>query len=233
MRTCASSSTSGSMPILVRQRRHFPPSTNQLNTGTRSSGPRRKPHAPHARSGGNDRLSLGNPIDDHGEERPDQAGPSTAAITINATVIRPSGTQRSIQSDTTQEVSSPCRTRIRCSSPCSKQPCNAGASDLHLTAGRPATGSSRRRARRRSKESTSSTGPDTERMVMSLLDDRQKDELDEAHQVDFSFGIGDIGRFRANAFKQRGTLRARPPRRAQPRSLARRARCARRRASTC
>ncbi|MBI5090710.1 MAG: type IV pilus twitching motility protein PilT [Actinobacteria bacterium] len=80
----------------------------------------------------------------------------------------------------------------------------AGASDLHLTAGRPAT--ARRDGVLVPFEGVQTlTGPDTERMVMSLLDHRQKDELDEAHQVDFSFGIGDIGRFRANAFKQRST----------------------------
>ena len=41
---------------------------------------------------------------------------------------------------------------------------------------------------------------------MSLLDDRQRKELDEVQQVDFSFGISGLGRFRANAFKQRNTL---------------------------
>ena len=81
---------------------------------------------------------------------------------------------------------------------------SAGASDLHLTPGRPPT--VRRDGVLVSFESVESlTGADTERMVMSLHDQRQAQELDEAHQVDFSFGIGDIGRFRANAFKQRGT----------------------------
>ena len=79
-----------------------------------------------------------------------------------------------------------------------------GASDLHLTAGRPAT--VRRDGVLVPFEGVEVlNGADTERMVLSLLDQRQMDELDEAHQVDFSFGIGDIGRFRANAFKQRGT----------------------------
>jgi twitching motility protein PilT len=81
---------------------------------------------------------------------------------------------------------------------------NAGASDLHLTSGRPAT--VRRDGVLVPFEGVDVlVGSDTERMVMSLLDQRQKDELDADHQVDFSFGIGDLGRFRANAFKQRGT----------------------------
>jgi twitching motility protein PilT len=80
----------------------------------------------------------------------------------------------------------------------------AGASDLHLTAGRPAT--ARRDGVLVPFEGVEVlTGPDTERMVLSLLDSRQKAEIDEHHQVDFSFGLGDIGRFRANAFKQRSS----------------------------
>ena len=80
----------------------------------------------------------------------------------------------------------------------------AGASDLHLTPGRPAT--ARRDGVLVPFEGVDVLqGPDTERMVLSLLDDRQKEEIDEHRQVDFSFGLNDIGRFRANAFKQRST----------------------------
>ena len=68
------------------------------------------------------------------------------------------------------------------------------------------------------------TPPETERIVISLLEDFQRKELDEVQQVDFSFGLDGLGRFRANAFKQRNTLRARPARRALPRAFARRAR---------
>ena len=49
--TFNSSITIGSMPIGLRHRRHLPPSANQLNTGTRSRGPRRKPQFPHALGG--------------------------------------------------------------------------------------------------------------------------------------------------------------------------------------
>ena len=66
-----------------------------------------------------------------------------------------------------------------------------------------------------------------------MLEDFQRKELDEVQQVDFSFGIEGLGRFRANAFKQRNTyalaLRVVPV----PRSFARGARRARRRRSTC
>ncbi|MEI7546602.1 MAG: type IV pilus twitching motility protein PilT [Actinomycetota bacterium] len=78
----------------------------------------------------------------------------------------------------------------------------AGASDLHLTVGRPAT--ARRDGVLVPFEGVPLMQPaDTERMVLSLLTDTQKAELAENMQVDFSFGLESIGRFRANAYKQR------------------------------
>ena len=81
----------------------------------------------------------------------------------------------------------------------------AGASDLHLTVGRPPTV-------RRDGDLINFEGVphleavEIERIVFSLLDERKLDELKEHHQVDFSFGLPDVGRFRANAFYQRGAL---------------------------
>ena len=81
----------------------------------------------------------------------------------------------------------------------------AGASDLHLTVGRPAT--ARRDGVLVPFEGVGLLEPeDTERMVMSLLDPHHVDELEKNSQVDFSFGLESIGRFRANAFRQRNTL---------------------------
>jgi len=82
---------------------------------------------------------------------------------------------------------------------------SAGASDLHLSVGRPAT--ARRDGYLVKFEGVPVLENDEiERIVMSLLDERHKQELAENSQVDFSFGIPDIGRFRANAYKQRGTM---------------------------
>jgi len=82
---------------------------------------------------------------------------------------------------------------------------NSGASDLHLTVGRAPT--ARRDGTLVSFENVKLLeGTDTERMVMSLLDDNQKRELHEMYQVDFSFGIPGLGRFRANAYNQRNSL---------------------------
>ena len=82
---------------------------------------------------------------------------------------------------------------------------NSGASDLHLTVGRPPT--ARRDGTLVSFENVKVLDHgDTERMVMSLLDERQEEELHRNLQVDFSFGISGLGRFRANAFNQRNSL---------------------------
>lgn len=82
---------------------------------------------------------------------------------------------------------------------------NSGASDLHLTVGRAPT--ARRDGTLVSFENVKSLeNDDTERMVMSLLDDKQKRELHDNYQVDFSFGISGLGRFRANAYNQRNSL---------------------------
>ena len=80
----------------------------------------------------------------------------------------------------------------------------AGASDLHITAGRPAT--ARRDGVLVPFEGVEEISPeDSRRMVMSVLSDVQKAEFAEQHQVDFSFGLPNIGRFRANAFRQRNS----------------------------
>jgi twitching motility protein PilT len=82
---------------------------------------------------------------------------------------------------------------------------DSGASDLHLTVGRPAT--ARRDGVLVSFENVAVlTAEEVDRMVFSLLDERKLAELHEDRQVDFSFGLPGIGRFRANAFRQRGNL---------------------------
>ena len=81
---------------------------------------------------------------------------------------------------------------------------NSGASDLHLTVGRPAT--VRRDGVLVGFENVPVlTAEEIDRMIFSLLDDRQKAELEKEKQIDFSFGVPGMGRFRANAFSQRAT----------------------------
>ena len=81
---------------------------------------------------------------------------------------------------------------------------NAGASDLHLTVGRPPT--ARRDGVLVPFEGVPLLLPaDAERIVFSLLNDAQREEFNGNSQVDFSFGIESIGRFRANAYRQRNS----------------------------
>ena len=79
---------------------------------------------------------------------------------------------------------------------------NSGASDLHITAGRPPT--ARRDGTLINFENVPVLNPaDTQRMVFSLLSPEQTVAYDEDLQVDFSFGLEGLGRFRANAYHQR------------------------------
>lgn len=50
------------------------------------------------------------------------------------------------------------------------------------------------------------TAKDVEALIYSVVDDVQKDILLKDKEVDFSFAFGDIARFRANAFHQKGNL---------------------------
>jgi len=51
------------------------------------------------------------------------------------------------------------------------------------------------------------TGEDTENVVHTLLHDQAKlEEFGEEHEVDFSFEIPEVARFRVNAFRQRGLI---------------------------
>jgi twitching motility protein PilT len=47
-----------------------------------------------------------------------------------------------------------------------------------------------------------------ETLVFALLDDDQKQILLKDKEFDFSFAFGDLGRFRVNAFHERGNLAA-------------------------
>lgn len=52
------------------------------------------------------------------------------------------------------------------------------------------------------------TAEDLEKLIYSLLDDEQKEILVKDKEVDFSFAFGNYGRFRVNAFHERGNLAA-------------------------
>ena len=82
---------------------------------------------------------------------------------------------------------------------------SASASDLHLTLGRPPM--VRQSGDLIPIEGTAElNATELDRMIGSLFDDGKAKEFADNHQVDFSFGINGVGRFRANAFRQRGCM---------------------------
>ncbi|MEO2082620.1 MAG: PilT/PilU family type 4a pilus ATPase, partial [Desulfurobacteriaceae bacterium] len=88
-----------------------------------------------------------------------------------------------------------------------KEVIERGASDLHLAPGSPP------RLRLVGElipltEYGVLTPSDTKRLIYSVLTDIQKKRLEEDLELDFSFGIKGIARFRGNAYFQRGTLAA-------------------------
>uniref|UniRef100_A0A7C5T1A9 Type IV pilus twitching motility protein PilT n=1 Tax=Thermocrinis ruber TaxID=75906 RepID=A0A7C5T1A9_9AQUI len=46
----------------------------------------------------------------------------------------------------------------------------------------------------------------TQKLLYSVMSEKHRKQLEEKGQVDFSFGVKDVGRFRANVFFQRGSV---------------------------
>lgn len=79
-----------------------------------------------------------------------------------------------------------------------------GASDLHITAGSPPL---IRLSGRLTPIGTDKLKPDeTMRMTYSLMNEKQKKAFEQTKECDFSFGIANLARFRANAYLQRGCV---------------------------
>jgi twitching motility protein PilT len=80
-----------------------------------------------------------------------------------------------------------------------------GASDLHIASGSPP----RLRvdgALAPVTDAEALTPPETERLAYSLLSDAQKRQFEESQELDFAFGIPDVGRFRCNLYRDRGAV---------------------------
>jgi twitching motility protein PilT len=80
-----------------------------------------------------------------------------------------------------------------------------GASDLHVTVGNPA------RIRIDGDLTNSRTGQvlapkDTLQLAYSILTDNQKKRFETEDELDFSFGVQNLSRFRGNVYKQRGCV---------------------------
>ncbi|MBZ0170532.1 twitching motility protein pilT [Candidatus Methylomirabilis lanthanidiphila] len=79
-----------------------------------------------------------------------------------------------------------------------------GASDLHLTAGIPPM--LRLHGRITPLGDVSLVQTETKRLAYSILTEAQKRQFEEEQELDLSFGIKDLSRFRANIFVQRGAV---------------------------
>jgi twitching motility protein PilT len=78
------------------------------------------------------------------------------------------------------------------------------ASDLHITTYIPPR--VRVHGVLKSVDQPALTPSETKQLIYSVLNDRQKRHFEEKLELDFSFGIKDLGRFRANVFMQKGAV---------------------------
>ncbi len=79
-----------------------------------------------------------------------------------------------------------------------------GASDLHLTTGAPPK--IRVNGRLLSLDEPRLTPADTKQLLYSILTDTQKHRFEDENELDFSFGLKGLSRFRGNVFVQRGAV---------------------------
>lgn len=79
-----------------------------------------------------------------------------------------------------------------------------GASDIHLTVGRPPV--LRLQGRLRSLETKVLEPEDTVALMKSITPERNQQEIQEEGGTDYGFAFGDAGRFRVSVFRQKGNL---------------------------
>ncbi len=79
-----------------------------------------------------------------------------------------------------------------------------GASDIHLTVGRPPV--LRLHGHLRSLETKVLEPEDTVALMKSITPDKNQQEIQEEGGTDYGFAFGDAGRFRVSVFRQKGNL---------------------------
>lgn len=80
------------------------------------------------------------------------------------------------------------------------------ASDLHITSG--SSPALRVHGEIIKVKTASLTGEDTRRLIYQILSEDQKNEFEKKLELDFSFGIKGLARFRANIFNSKGAVAA-------------------------
>ena len=79
-----------------------------------------------------------------------------------------------------------------------------GASDLHITVGSPPQ--VRIDGLLVPLRMPPLTGVETQQLTYSVLTDAQKQKFEDNNELDLSFGVKGLSRFRANIFRQRGAV---------------------------
>ena len=79
-----------------------------------------------------------------------------------------------------------------------------GASDLHITTGVPPM--MRLHGRINPMGADALSAAETKALAYSMLTDAQKHKFEENRELDFSFGVKGLARFRANVYLQRGAV---------------------------
>ena len=85
-----------------------------------------------------------------------------------------------------------------------RQAKEAGASDVHITVGVPPK--FRINGRLITTDFPKMLPPDTEAVMNSIMSEEQKIKFLERGEYDMSYGIPELGRYRLNIYKQRGTI---------------------------
>lgn len=83
---------------------------------------------------------------------------------------------------------------------------DSNASDLHVTSG--TSPGLRVHGEIIKVKTTPLTGEDTKRLIYQILSEDQKNEFEKRLELDFSFGIKGLARFRANVFNSKGAVAA-------------------------
>ncbi len=85
-----------------------------------------------------------------------------------------------------------------------REACEKGSSDLHLTVGLPPM--MRVDGSLTPMEYAALTPSDTQRLVYDILTSEQVQIYEATKELDFSYGVRGVGRFRVNVYKQRGSV---------------------------
>ena len=89
-----------------------------------------------------------------------------------------------------------------------KEATDMGASDIHITVGLPPMIRMHGLVKPLKEDMSPLTPPDIKRLLYEILSEDQQKRLESEKELDISYGISGVGRFRVNVYYQRGSLGA-------------------------